>query len=99
MLRAEGWVEMNNMADGMNWFARILCCVVVLLGIASSPAWGGASEKKIILDTDPGTDDAMALMLALNSPEFDLRAITVGPGNVTAERGLGEVRRVVSLGY
>lgn len=56
-----------------------------------------ASAKKIIFDTDPGTDDALALMLALNSPELDVRAITVVPGNVTAKQGLDNALRLVSL--
>jgi len=56
-----------------------------------------AAPKKIILDTDPGSDDAMALMLALNSPELDVRAVTVVPGNVTAAQGLENALRMVSL--
>jgi inosine-uridine nucleoside N-ribohydrolase len=56
-----------------------------------------AAPKKIIFDTDPGTDDAMALMLALNSPELEVRAITVVPGNVTAAQGLENTLRMVSL--
>jgi len=56
-----------------------------------------ASGKKIIFDTDPGTDDAMALMLALYSPELDVRAITVVPGNTTAKQGLENALRMVSL--
>lgn len=36
----------------------------------------------IILDCDPGTDDALALFLALASPELDVLAITVAGGNV-----------------
>lgn len=56
-----------------------------------------AASRKIILDTDPGTDDAMAMMLALNSPELDVRAITVVPGNVTATQGLDIALRMVSL--
>jgi len=56
-----------------------------------------AAPRKIIFDTDPGTDDAMALMLALNSPELDVRAITVVPGNVTAQQGLENALRMVSL--
>jgi inosine-uridine nucleoside N-ribohydrolase len=39
----------------------------------------------VIIDTDPGTDDAVALLLAFASPEFEVRAITVCGGNV----GLG----------
>ncbi|HXY02958.1 MAG TPA: nucleoside hydrolase [Terriglobales bacterium] len=66
-----------------------------LLIIATLPA--SASPKKIILDTDPGTDDAMALMLALNSPELDVRAVTVVPGNVTAAQGLDNALRMMSL--
>jgi inosine-uridine nucleoside N-ribohydrolase len=79
------------------WLARAFCCVAALLGILCSPSWGAAGAKKIILDTDPGTDDAMALMLALNSPELDVRAITVVPGNVTAQQGLENALRMVSL--
>jgi len=56
-----------------------------------------AATKKIIFDTDPGSDDAMAMMLALNSPELDVRAITVVPGNVTASMGLENALRMVSL--
>jgi purine nucleosidase len=56
-----------------------------------------AQARKIILDTDPGTDDALAMMLALHSPELDVRAITVVPGNVTAAQGLDNALRMVSL--
>jgi inosine-uridine nucleoside N-ribohydrolase len=69
-------------------FALLL--IVLVLPAAAAP-------KKIILDTDPGTDDAMALMLALNSPELDVRAVTVVPGNVTAAQGLDNALRMVSL--
>ena len=37
---------------------------------------------KIIIDCDTGTDDAIALVAALNSPDIDLRAITTVSGNV-----------------
>ena len=36
----------------------------------------------VIIDTDPGVDDAAAILLALASPELDVRAITVVGGNV-----------------
>jgi len=62
-----------------------------------TPILAFGAPKKIILDTDPGTDDAMALMLALNSPELDVRAITVVPGNVTAAQGLDNALRMTSL--
>ena len=67
---------------------------VVLLAAFAVPA---SAAKKIIIDTDPGTDDALALMLALNSPELDVRAVTVVPGNVTAAMGLENALRMISL--
>jgi purine nucleosidase len=72
---------------------RLAAAAILLVG--SVPAC--AAGKKIIFDTDPGTDDALALMLALNSPELDVRAITVVPGNVTASQGLANALRMVSL--
>jgi inosine-uridine nucleoside N-ribohydrolase len=68
-----------------------------LISLLLAFALPSAAAKKIIFDTDPGTDDALALMLALNSPELDVRAITVVPGNVTAEMGLENALRMVSL--
>ena len=71
--------------------------VLVLLALLTSFSVPASAAKKIIFDTDPGTDDALALMLALNSPELDVRAITVVPGNVTAAMGLENALRMVSL--
>jgi purine nucleosidase len=68
--------------------------VAFLIAALALPA---SAAHKIIIDTDPGTDDALAIMLALNSPELDVRAITVVPGNVTAEMGLDNALRLVSL--
>jgi inosine-uridine nucleoside N-ribohydrolase len=65
--------------------------------MAASVHASSAAARKIIFDTDPGSDDAMALMLALNSPELDVRAITVVPGNVTAQQGLENALRMASL--
>lgn len=51
----------------------------------------------IILDCDPGTDDAFALLLALASPELTVLAVTVAGGNVGLERTLPNARALVSL--
>ncbi len=40
---------------------------------------------RIILDTDPGIDDALALFLALASPEVQLEAVTTVSGNVNVD--------------
>ncbi len=42
--------------------------------------------QRIILDTDPGIDDALALFLALASPEVTLEALTTVQGNVSVEQ-------------
>src|SRR6185369_17002430 len=82
-----------RLSDLRQKFGLILAISCFLAGLAL-PA---SAAKKIIFDTDPGTDDALALMLALTSPELDVRAITVVPGNVTGEMGLENALRMVSL--
>lgn len=42
--------------------------------------------RKVIIDCDPGVDDALALMLAHGSPELDVLAVTVCGGNQTLEK-------------
>jgi purine nucleosidase len=41
-----------------------------------------SEPRKIIIDTDPGQDDAAAIMLALGSPELDILGLTAVAGNV-----------------
>lgn len=43
------------------------------------------TRQKLIYDCDPGHDDAVALMLAANSPELELLGVTVTAGNQTLE--------------
>jgi purine nucleosidase len=74
---------------------RTVVASVVTLVCALSANAGRA--KKVIIDTDPGTDDAVAILLALNSPELDVRALTVVPGNVTAQQGLENALKLASL--
>ena len=54
-------------------------------------------QQRVIMDTDPGTDDAMAIFLALNSPELKVEALTVVPGNVVVEQGLANALKLVSV--
>jgi purine nucleosidase len=54
------------------------------------------SRRKIIIDTDPGQDDAVAILLALASPEeLDLLAITCVAGNVPLHRTQTNARIVL----
>jgi len=53
----------------------------------------------IILDCDTGTDDAVAILLALASPELDVRAITVAGGNVGLDRTLTNTLALTKLAH
>jgi pyrimidine-specific ribonucleoside hydrolase len=50
-----------------------------------------------VIDTDPGIDDALAILLALASPEVDLRLVTTVHGNVELERTTDNALRVLHL--
>jgi len=43
-------------------------------------------SRRVIFDTDPGVDDAMALFFLLQSPELELEAVTTVFGNVDVEQ-------------
>lgn len=53
--------------------------------------------RKIIIDTDPGQDDAVAILLALASPELDVLGITVVAGNVPLPLTELNTRKIVEL--
>ncbi|MCX6423291.1 MAG: nucleoside hydrolase [Actinobacteria bacterium] len=52
---------------------------------------------KVVLDCDPGHDDAIAIMLACASPEIELVAVTTVAGNVTLEHTTRNALRVLDL--
>src|SRR5262249_17194933 len=47
---------------------------------------GNTAPSRVIIDTDPGVDDALALLLALRSPELKIEAITPVAGEVPPRR-------------
>ncbi|WP_265461210.1 pyrimidine-specific ribonucleoside hydrolase RihA [Aeromonas salmonicida] len=51
----------------------------------------------VILDCDPGHDDAIALILALASPELKVLAVTTSAGNQTQEKTLNNALRILTL--
>jgi purine nucleosidase len=51
--------------------------------------------KKVILDVDPGIDDAMALAMALFDPRLDVVAVTAVGGNVPAELATRNVQAII----
>jgi purine nucleosidase len=96
-------INSRNIAPARNTLAlRALgfaAALTLTLALACSSVFAQSSKsaRKVIIDTDPGTDDAIAILLALNSPELDVRALTVVPGNVTAEQGLKNALTLASL--
>jgi purine nucleosidase len=53
--------------------------------------------KRLIIDTDPGIDDSLAILLALASPEITLEGLTVVSGNTTAAQGVLNALGVLEL--
>jgi inosine-uridine nucleoside N-ribohydrolase len=51
----------------------------------------------VILDVDPGHDDAVALMLACGAPELEVRAVTTVAGNVSLDKTTRNALQVLSL--
>jgi pyrimidine-specific ribonucleoside hydrolase len=55
------------------------------------------SPIPLVIDTDPGIDDALALLLAVASPEVDLRLVTTVHGNVELAQTTDNALRVLHL--
>jgi purine nucleosidase len=55
------------------------------------------SPIRIVIDTDPGVDDAIAILLALQSPELTVVALTAVAGNSPLEDTTRNARRLIDL--
>lgn len=64
---------------------------------AGSSTAGAGGPFRVIIDTDPGVDDALALLLAMRSPELKIEAITPVAGNVPLELTLPNALRMVEI--
>jgi pyrimidine-specific ribonucleoside hydrolase len=70
----------------------------VRLGFASQAAETPTrSASRVLIDTDPGVDDALALLLAMRSPELKIEAITAVAGNVPLDLTLPNALRMVEI--
>ncbi|WP_125151986.1 nucleoside hydrolase [Clostridium rectalis] len=54
-------------------------------------------KRKVIIDCDPGIDDALAILLALKSNKLDVQGITIVSGNVPACQGAKNVLKILNL--
>jgi inosine-uridine nucleoside N-ribohydrolase len=77
------------------FFQRIL--VVMLLVFVSHQAWSAGDKLKLIIDSDPGIDDALALTLALQYPGFEIMRITTTFGNADLEQATQNALRIIEL--
>ena len=55
------------------------------------------SKHKVIIDADPGVDDAAAILMALASPEIDVLGLSIVAGNVSLEHTVTNACKLVSL--
>jgi inosine-uridine nucleoside N-ribohydrolase len=78
----------------MNWKRVWTVAVLCLLAVSVQAQ---TTKRKVIIDTDPGTDDALAIFLALNSPELEVEALTAVPGNVVAKQSLENALKLLSV--
>lgn len=65
-------------------------------GGISAPT-GSGNQARVIIDTDPGVDDAFALLLAMRSPELKIEGISAVAGNVPLEFTLPNALRMVEI--
>jgi pyrimidine-specific ribonucleoside hydrolase len=56
-----------------------------------------SGSMPILLDMDPGVDDALAIMLAMRSPEIEVKAITICGGNVGLDQCASNAQKTVEV--
>ncbi len=85
---AAGLTLAGGLAAG--WPARGLAADDSMPPTAAHPA-------RVIIDTDPGVDDVLALLLAMRSPELKIEGITPVAGNVPLDLTLPNALRMVEI--
>ena len=56
-----------------------------------------ANPMRVIIDTDPGIDDALAILLLAATPEISIEAITVTHGNTNVDKCARNARQIAEL--
>jgi hypothetical protein len=70
---------------------------VPLSGQAASGSGAQHGSNRVIIDTDPGVDDALALLLAMSSPELTIEGLTPVAGNVPLDLTLPNALRMIEI--
>jgi inosine-uridine nucleoside N-ribohydrolase len=66
-------------------------------GVSDTPFPRLLNNRRIIIDTDPGNDDAVAILMALGAPNLKVEAITVCPGNIRYDQEVRNALYMVDL--
>ncbi len=66
-------------------------------GVSDTPLPRLLNNHRVIIDTDPGNDDAIALLMGLRAPNLKIEAVTVTPGNVEYDWEVKNALYVVDL--
>jgi inosine-uridine nucleoside N-ribohydrolase len=66
-------------------------------GVSDTPLPRLLDNHRVIIDTDPGNDDAIALLMGLDAPNLKVEAITICPGNVGYDKQIRNALFVVDL--
>jgi len=75
----------------------LLFLAMLAVSVTDSQASSATAPQLVVIDTDPGTDDALALLLAFHSAELKVAGITVVAGNVTVDAGFDNALRIAHL--
>jgi inosine-uridine nucleoside N-ribohydrolase len=66
-------------------------------GVSDTPLPRLLNNHRVIVDTDPGNDDAVAILMALDAPNLKVEAITVTPGNIRYDQEVRNALYMVDL--
>ena len=66
-------------------------------GVSDQPLPRLLANHRVIIDTDPGNDDAIAILMALDAPGLQVEAITIAPGNIGYRQEVKNALYVVEL--
>ncbi len=75
----------------------LLALVLAASLSAQAPSPTREHPRRIVLDVDPGIDDALAMFLAMRSEELRIEAVTVVSGNVIVDLGASNALKIVEL--
>lgn len=71
--------------------------IAAMPGVSDQPLPRLLNNRRLIIDTDPGNDDAVALLMALGTPEVRVEAITIAPGNIDYQQEVRNALYIVEL--